>query len=207
MTEGPRLRLHYTSSFQSDQDSQWKIFPSTPHVPIIIFSHLRSHTEVKLLALSSLSLVWEPDFVSAHHNDKQEGLSSVSQSPVGSPTFVWPSHWQILFTFPGLACFWSLVEANRNSRFRVVDQSEAWERPGSGGDFSSLNVTGHPHSPGQHNQPRLRSQKLPCSVCQIFCNECHVKYKLIIVGAVRSSRNANVLCYSLISNTEARRIW
>ena len=57
------------------------------------------------------------------------------------------------------------------------------------------------------HQSRLRSQKLPCSVCQIFCNECHVKYKLIIVGAVRSSRNANVLCYSLISNTEARRIW
>lgn len=30
---------------------------------------------MKLLALSSLTLVWEPDFVSAYHNDKQEGLS------------------------------------------------------------------------------------------------------------------------------------
>ena len=67
-----------------------------------IFTSQISHGgEVVSLVFS----VWEPDFVSAHHNDKQEGLSSVSQSPVGSPTFILPSHWRILFTFPGLACF------------------------------------------------------------------------------------------------------
>ena len=45
--------------------------------------------------------MWEPDFGSALHNDKQEDLGSSSQSPVGPASAICLSHWKVLFTFPG----------------------------------------------------------------------------------------------------------
>ena len=163
MTESPHLSppLHIIISIRPGLTI--KIFPSMARL-LIIFPHLtlRWGCYHWSLVFPIWWGVWEPDFGSALHNDKQEDLGSFSQSPVGPMSETCLSHWQVLFTFPGPACFWSLAVANKKTPVRVVNQSEAWEQPGSGGDFSSLNVTGHlPSSP--HTAPAHHSQKLLCS--------------------------------------------
>ena len=145
MTELPIPFLHYTSSFQSDQDSQ---FPSIPSLLCGTHHIFPSHTEtlkvVSAGALSSvpgvLSRVWEPDCGSAHQQWQAGRFeSSFSQPPIGLLTSMCPSHWLSLFTFPGSAFFFSQWEASCGwcGPMRGLGTPRVWPQ-----DFSSLNVTG-----------------------------------------------------------------